>query len=343
MRQIWNGIIILFLILAVSFTICRSGNSMEFQHNNAILRKGDPDMPTLTLQVNMQRSEYLAGESLTIDLRLTNASNLPVEVPLADEESLFIYRLVSLEEKGPVYNFSQRQYERIIDPETRITREPEKQTLPLGESVDYKEDLARITTEPVLPGRYRLEVSYPVGDPTVYAPPKELVLKAPSIVSFAPLVTRLENTIIWGFAHAHLNGSGSIFQRDSVKGHPKLGVIYHRSDFEKKEQISSVALSLDSPIRPGPRWIAWIQEAKLFGIGSEAYVVGSHEFYLAYAVSRGKLPCIDLGHFHPTELIALTHMPDCRDEAGRSTPAGVYLARLEGSGFTETAKLVVQR
>ncbi|MAG14085.1 MAG: L-rhamnose isomerase [Spirochaetales bacterium] len=45
-------------------------------------------------------------------------------------------------------------------------------------------------------------------------------------------------------------------------------------------------------------------EAKLFGLGSEAYVVGSHEFYLGYAISRGKIPCLDTGHFHPTELIA---------------------------------------
>jgi L-rhamnose isomerase len=45
-------------------------------------------------------------------------------------------------------------------------------------------------------------------------------------------------------------------------------------------------------------------ESKLFGIGSEAFVVGSHEFYLAYALSRGKLICLDTGHFHPTESIA---------------------------------------
>lgn len=45
-------------------------------------------------------------------------------------------------------------------------------------------------------------------------------------------------------------------------------------------------------------------ETKLFGIGSEAFVVGSHEFYLGYAKERGKMPCLDLGHFHPTELIA---------------------------------------
>jgi L-rhamnose isomerase len=45
-------------------------------------------------------------------------------------------------------------------------------------------------------------------------------------------------------------------------------------------------------------------EGKLFGIGSESFVVGSHEFYLAYAVSRGVLLTLDAGHFHPTEVIS---------------------------------------
>lgn len=45
-------------------------------------------------------------------------------------------------------------------------------------------------------------------------------------------------------------------------------------------------------------------ESKLFGLGSEAYVVGSHEFYIGYALSRRKLVCLDLGHFHPTESVS---------------------------------------
>jgi L-rhamnose isomerase len=45
-------------------------------------------------------------------------------------------------------------------------------------------------------------------------------------------------------------------------------------------------------------------ESKLFGIGSETYVVGSHEFYLGYAVTNKKLLTLDSGHFHPTETIA---------------------------------------
>ncbi len=45
-------------------------------------------------------------------------------------------------------------------------------------------------------------------------------------------------------------------------------------------------------------------ECKLFGIGSESYVVGSHEFYMGYAVKNNMLLTLDAGHFHPTESIA---------------------------------------
>lgn len=45
-------------------------------------------------------------------------------------------------------------------------------------------------------------------------------------------------------------------------------------------------------------------ESKLFGIGVEACTVGSHEFYLGYAIRNRTLLCLDMGHFHPTENIA---------------------------------------
>jgi L-rhamnose isomerase len=45
-------------------------------------------------------------------------------------------------------------------------------------------------------------------------------------------------------------------------------------------------------------------EPKLFGIGSESYVSGSMEFYLAYAVKHKILLTLDSGHFHPTENVA---------------------------------------
>ena len=44
-------------------------------------------------------------------------------------------------------------------------------------------------------------------------------------------------------------------------------------------------------------------ESKLFGIGVESMTVGSHDFYLGYAIKTNKLICLDNGHFHPTEQV----------------------------------------
>jgi L-rhamnose isomerase len=63
------------------------------------------------------------------------------------------------------------------------------------------------------------------------------------------------------------------------------------------------------------RWTVDAVEAKLFGLGAESYTVGSHEFYLGYALTRKKFLCLDAGHFHPTESLAdklsavLPHLP----------------------------------
>ncbi|SEK73318.1 L-rhamnose isomerase [Streptococcus equinus] len=45
-------------------------------------------------------------------------------------------------------------------------------------------------------------------------------------------------------------------------------------------------------------------ESKLFGLGAEAYTVGSHEFYMGYGLTRHKTILLDAGHFHPTEVIS---------------------------------------
>lgn len=67
-----------------------------------------------------------------------------------------------------------------------------------------------------------------------------------------------------------------------------------------------LANSLDTIFarKMNPKHMLDAVECKLFGIGSESYVVGSHEFYLGYAVKNQKLLCLDAGHFHPTEGIA---------------------------------------
>ena len=66
-----------------------------------------------------------------------------------------------------------------------------------------------------------------------------------------------------------------------------------------KESLDTI---LAKPIDPAHNLDA--VECKLFGIGSESYVVGSHEFYLGYAIQNQTLLCLDAGHFHPTETIS---------------------------------------
>lgn len=56
--------------------------------------------------------------------------------------------------------------------------------------------------------------------------------------------------------------------------------------------------------KKNPAYMADAVEAKLFGIGLEAYTVGSHEFYMGYSVANEMMLCLDIGHFHPTEQVS---------------------------------------
>ena len=75
---------------------------------------------------------------------------------------------------------------------------------------------------------------------------------------------------------------------------------------DRKRARERLAKSLDAILAESidPRFNRDAVEAKLFGLGSESYVVGSHEFYLGYALTRETLLCLDAGHFHPTEVIS---------------------------------------
>ena len=81
---------------------------------------------------------------------------------------------------------------------------------------------------------------------------------------------------------------------------------YKDIPYDRKSPRERLEASLDAvfavPVDPAHNRDA--VECKLFGIGSESYVVGSHEFYLGYAVKNQALVCLDAGHFHPTESLA---------------------------------------
>jgi L-rhamnose isomerase len=81
---------------------------------------------------------------------------------------------------------------------------------------------------------------------------------------------------------------------------------YKDSPADRRTPREILCESLDAVLaeKIAPRYNLDAVEPKLFGIGSESYVVGSAEFYIAYALSRKILLTLDSGHFHPTETIA---------------------------------------
>ncbi len=135
------------------------------------------------------------------------------------------------------------------------------------------------------------------------------------------------------FAHPHAKSGLTLAHRDPAIRHFWIehGICCRRIGAEMGRQLNSVTVtntwipdgSKEVPIdrlSPRERLMESLDavlkemldskfhrdavESKLFGIGSESYVVGSHEFYLGYAAKKQVLYCLDSGHFHPTENLA---------------------------------------
>jgi L-rhamnose isomerase len=88
----------------------------------------------------------------------------------------------------------------------------------------------------------------------------------------------------------------NIWIPDGFKDNPIDRAGYRQMLKNSLDEIFSIKYSSD--------FVKDAVETKLFGIGSEAFVVGSHEFYMFYAALNNVMVCLDLGHFHPTELVA---------------------------------------
>ena len=88
----------------------------------------------------------------------------------------------------------------------------------------------------------------------------------------------------------------NIWIADGMKDLPADRAGYRRILQESLDDILSIKYSNDQ--------LRDCVESKVFGIGTESYVVGSHEFYMGYAVSRNMMITLDMGHFHPTENVA---------------------------------------
>lgn len=85
----------------------------------------------------------------------------------------------------------------------------------------------------------------------------------------------------------------NIWIPDGLKDQPADRLVYRKQLEASLDEVLSEQLNTAHNIDA--------VECKLFGIGSESYVVGSHEFYMGYAIKNQTALCLDAGHFHPTE------------------------------------------
>jgi len=84
---------------------------------------------------------------------------------------------------------------------------------------------------------------------------------------------------------------------DGSKDMPADRWIYRKNLMDSLDQAIANETSVDKNLCKD------FVESKVFGIGSEEYVVGSGDFYNCYSVSRGIGLCMDMGHYHPTETV----------------------------------------
>jgi L-rhamnose isomerase len=100
-------------------------------------------------------------------------------------------------------------------------------------------------------------------------------------------------------------------QMGAAQGNPCINNIwvpdgYKDTPVDRMAARARLEASLDAMLAPAQDKAQMLDavESKLFGIGVEACTVGSHEFYMGYAIRNKTLLCLDMGHFHPTENIA---------------------------------------
>jgi L-rhamnose isomerase len=75
-------------------------------------------------------------------------------------------------------------------------------------------------------------------------------------------------------------------------------------DRKKSRELLKDSLDKIFSVKFDKRFLLDSVEPKLFGIGVESCTIGSHDFYLGYAIKNNLLLCLDTGHYHPTESVA---------------------------------------
>jgi len=260
-----------FLLAGAAKTPADPSNQSQAETRRT--NKGRSNMKALDLTIKLNRTKFITGESLPIEVTLENRSQSAVAVPDPRVGSEFIYTMWSRTDPTVVHHLSAdwAHADRYSEPPPR--REfPGLQLAPGGRQA-YNEDLARFEVKPIGPGEYTLVVGYKgAGDLTECAG-VPVTIVPPHVVRMTTLAGVSESRVAVVFAQSLDVKHATVYQVENAAGRPGDGAAYPRREGLNIAELRGLAIASDVADNNGRRWLAWEEGGKIAAaVGQERYL-----------------------------------------------------------------------
>jgi len=243
-------------------------------------------MDNLQVTVSPVLPEVLSGESLQVEVTVTNTGDEPVPVQeTAIPHSPVLYELRSPEDDRVIYAVSQQSYRtRRSGGDVLMPMEPVMTTLETGQSITLSEDLAEYAASGFAPGVYNLVARYQIGGGYVFSEPVEVRVAVPNIQNFSSLFCALQGNVCCVFGHTNYDGSVSIFQRDIT-----ADILHRRLNIPAPGKIDDLmASAYAAPLGEG-QWFAWLQDGTVVAGKGWGTVLNARIDPVPFELSSAKL------------------------------------------------------
>jgi len=243
------------------------------------VKKGRSNMTTLDLTLKLKRTKVITGESLPVEVTISNQGSSPVEVPDPVAGSEFRYTLRSRTQPRTEHylSYARAYAERYLDPAP--SHGAPGQPLAPGAKRVYDEDLADYEVPVIGPGDYDLSVAYEGAQGLVDSVPVAVTITPPRVLRMLTAAGTSENRVAVAFAH-HADGRRvTLYQVENEAGRPGDGPAYPRKELASASDLHGLALAVELGENAGRRFWGWMDGR---GIGAG---VGQGRF-----VSRGLAP-----------------------------------------------------
>jgi hypothetical protein len=239
-------------------------------------------MTTLKIAVIPIVSEIIIGESLKVDVELSNSGSSTVNVHSPESPSEFEYILRPDNGKAVMVLSARR---------ARLARTREPVPLPTsmvplkpGSAIKYRSDLADFAVDGMPAGNYRLAVAYRIGEEYLESSPVPLAVVEPNISKMALVLGSSQQRLAAVFSHIAATGVNVLFQRESAPKAPWDAVSFRRAEIKAPPiDVGGVASAVEINRNEGARWFAWLEKQSLgAGVGN-----GSSLYALIDAVPTG--------------------------------------------------------